>query len=172
MKLSAQEEYGLRCLLQLGRNAAGSGDGLTILEISQFEELSPAYVGKLMRVLRMGGFAESARGHAGGYRLARPADQIVVGDVLATLGGQLFGPSFCVNHAGAAKYCTHSVACSIRSLWNTLQTVLDGVLERITLSDLLEDERETSSEFQGMAQGLLQVSNGPSDVASADPSQV
>ena len=55
MKLSAQEEYGLRCLLQLGRNEAASGDGLTIPEISQSEELSPAYVGKLMRVLRMGG---------------------------------------------------------------------------------------------------------------------
>jgi Rrf2 family protein len=159
MKLSAQEEYGLRCLLQLGRDAAQSGDGLTIPEISQSEGLSPAYVGKLMRILRMGGFVESARGHAGGYRLARPADQIVVGDVLADLGGQLFGPSFCEDHSGVGKHCAHEVGCSIRSLWNTVQTVLDGVLGRITLSDLLGEEAQVSADCQNVAQELIQVSN-------------
>jgi Rrf2 family iron-sulfur cluster assembly transcriptional regulator len=161
MKLSAQEEYGLRCLLQLGRNAAESGNGLTIPEISQSEGLSPAYVGKLMRVLRMGGFVESARGHAGGYSLARPSDQIVVGDVLADLGGQLFGPSFCENHSGVVQDCTHSIECSIRSLWNTVQTVVDGVLGRITLSDLLGEEKQATSEFRSTAQELLQVATWP-----------
>lgn len=159
MKLSAQEEYGLRCLLQLGRNAAQSGDGLTIPEISQSEGLSPAYVGKLMRILRMGGFVESARGHAGGYRLSRPAEQIVVGDVLAGLGGQLFGPGFCDDHSGVGEHCAHSVGCSIRSLWHTVQNVLDGVLGRITLNDLLAEEAQASTEFQHVAQGLMQVSN-------------
>ena len=159
MKLSAQEEYGLRCLLQLGRNASRSGNGLTIPEISQSEGLSPAYVGKLMRILRMGGFVESSRGHAGGYSLARPADEIVVGDVLSGLGGQLFGPSFCEDHSGATDHCTHAVGCSIRSLWTTVQSVLDGVLGRITLMDLLREESQLEDGFQGMAEELLQVSN-------------
>ena len=54
MKLSAQEEYGLRCLLRLG--AQGDGGNLTIPEISRIEGISPEYVAKLMRILRREGW--------------------------------------------------------------------------------------------------------------------
>ena len=64
MKLSAQEEYGLRCLLRLG--AQGDGGSLTIPEISRTEGISPEYVAKLMRILRQGGLVTSARGATGG----------------------------------------------------------------------------------------------------------
>ncbi len=74
MKLSSQEEYGLRCLLRIG--ARGDGGTLTIPEISRAEGISPEYVAKLMRILRRGGLVTSARGAAGGYTLSRPADQI------------------------------------------------------------------------------------------------
>ena len=79
MKLSAQEEYGLRCLIQIGRHEQMSGESLSISEISQFEGLSVANAGKFVRALRLGGFVDSERGHAGGYRLSRPAEQIVIG---------------------------------------------------------------------------------------------
>ena len=65
MKLSAGEEYGLRCLLQIGRRQKETGDGLSIPEISQIEGLSIPNVAKLMRLLRMGGFVESVRGQSG-----------------------------------------------------------------------------------------------------------
>ena len=70
MKLSAQEEYGLRCLLRLG--AQGDGGSLTIPEISRTEGISPEYVAKLMRILRQGGLVTSARGATGGYTLRAP----------------------------------------------------------------------------------------------------
>jgi Rrf2 family protein len=79
MKLSSQEEYGLRCLLQVAR----SGESLTIAELSRLEGISSPNVAKILRVLRRGGFLKATRGQAGGYTLARPADQIAVGDVLA-----------------------------------------------------------------------------------------
>src|SRR5215472_8505783 len=85
MKHSAQEEYGLRCLLRLARE--GELGSLTITEISLAEGISSHYVAKLMRILRRGGFVKSARGQAGGYTLSRGADQIVVGEALAALGG-------------------------------------------------------------------------------------
>ena len=69
MKLSAQEEYGLRCLLRLA--GAGEGQSLTIPEIGRAEALSIAYVAKLMRILRQGKFVKSVRGQTGGYTLAR-----------------------------------------------------------------------------------------------------
>jgi Rrf2 family protein len=158
MKLSTQEEYGLRCLLQMGRRADLSGDGLTIAEISQLEGLSIANVGKLMRILRLGGFVESIRGQSGGYTLANSTNEIVVGEVLAALGGRLFSEEFCNTHSGIEIQCTHSVDCSIRSLWNSVQFVIDQMLNRVTLKDLMGEEQEMQSCLQNMTDELLQLS--------------
>jgi Rrf2 family protein len=143
MKLSAQEEYGLRCLLRLG--AQREGGSLTIPEISRAEGISPEYVAKLMRILRQGELVTSARGATGGYTLARPADRITAGEALTVLGGRLFESDFCERHAGAESLCTHSIDCSIRSLWQALQNAVDQVLTKTTLKDLLCSEPEMVS---------------------------
>lgn len=140
MKFSAQEEYGLRCLLRIGKSK--SQNGLTIPEISQLEGLTTANVGKILRTLRLGGFIESTRGQTGGYKLAAPPEQIIIGNVLEVLGGKLFESNFCSDHAGIEKICTHSIDCSIRSLWRTIQSLIDGVLSKTTLKDLLGNEAE------------------------------
>jgi Rrf2 family protein len=138
MKLSSHEEYGLRCLLRVARQA-GNGSA-TLPEISRNEGISASYVAKLMRILRQSGFVRAARGKVGGYALAKPAEQIAVGDVLAALGGRVYDDDFCERHAGAVTSCTHSTDCSIRSLWRTLQHAIDGVLRTTTVLDLLRSE--------------------------------
>jgi Rrf2 family iron-sulfur cluster assembly transcriptional regulator len=144
MKLSAHEEYGLRCLLRIG--LAGQDESLTIPEISGAEALSPAYAAKLLRILRRGGFITSARGKVGGYTLSRPAGQIVIGDVIGVLGGRLFeSKHFCHEHAGQIQVCTRSVDCSVRSLWHAVQSAVDDVLSKTTLQDLLRSEGEMNS---------------------------
>ena len=140
MRLSSQEEYGLRCLLRVGRE--GQDGSITIGELSRAEGISEPHVAKMMRILRKGGFVRSTRGQAGGYTLARPADQIAVGHALAALGGRLFDADFCGTHAGVGLLCTHMVDCSIRSVWRTIQGAIDGVLTRLTLKDLLRNEQE------------------------------
>ena len=144
MKLSANEEYGVRCLVRLGY-AGHAGEGLTIPEISQAEGVSPAYAAKILRVLRKGGFVKAARGKEGGYTLARPAEAIVIGDVIDALGGRLFESNFCDSHAGQAAICTRSVDCSVRSLWRAVQVAVDQVLSKATLRDLLQNEEEMNS---------------------------
>src|SRR5262245_24257105 len=100
MKITAQEEYGLRCLLHLGRVA--EGQSLTIPDVAAAEGLSQPYVAKLLAVMRQGGLIESVRGRAGGYRLARPAVEISLGAVLRVLGEPLFGgDGFCQKHSGS-----------------------------------------------------------------------
>jgi len=138
MKFSSQEEYGIRCLLRIGK----SKNGLTIPEISALEGLSTANVGKLLRTLRLGGIIEATRGQSGGYKLAKPAEEIIIGDVLTVLGGKLFEDDFCSSHAGIENICTNSIDCSIRSLWKTIQSVVDNVVLKISLKDLLGNEAE------------------------------
>ncbi|MGO9480388.1 MAG: RrF2 family transcriptional regulator [Candidatus Kryptoniota bacterium] len=139
MKVSAQEEYGLRCLLRIG--SSNLPEGLTIPDISRAEGLSPANVAKLLRILRIGGFIESARGRSGGYKLARPADQIIIGEVLTVLGGRIYEETFCDAHTGAIDVCNHIIDCSMRSLWRSVQNAVNVVLKRITLSDMLGNEK-------------------------------
>jgi Rrf2 family protein len=140
MKFSTQEEYGLRCLIRIGKS--DSPNGLTIPEISEREKLSKANVGKILRILRLGGFIESTRGQNGGYKLSRSPEEIVIGNVLASLGGKLFEADFCKEHAGFESICTHTIDCSIRSLWKKVQDAVDNLLGKTTLKDLMGSEEE------------------------------
>ena len=139
MKLTSHEEYGLRCLIRLGQQ--GPGGKLTIPEISSAEGISDAYAGKLLRMLRLSGFVVAARG-TGGYALARPANQIVLSDVMALLGGRLFEGDFCATHPGQLKTCIRLADCSARVLWRAIQAAVEDVLKRTTLQDLLFDEQQ------------------------------
>lgn len=143
MKLSSQEEYGLRCLLRVGR--VGVHGSITISELSRAEGISEPNVAKMMRLLRNAGLVQSTRGQAGGYALARPAAEIHIGEVVAALGGRLYEASFCDTHAGVERLCTHMPDCSIRSVWRMVQRAIDEVLERITLKDLLVPEQQMNT---------------------------
>ena len=139
MKLTAQEEYGLRCILQIARQP----DRLsTIDEIASREGLTPTYVAKLIRVMRKTGLVTSIRGRKGGFRLGRPADQIKVGTVLGALGGRLYWEDFCKLHRGHKRSCVHDTDCSIRSLWIAIDALVQDALSRIKLKDLFRSERQ------------------------------
>src|SRR3972149_654943 len=125
MKLSAQDEYGLRCLLRLARQA--DGQSLTIPEISQAEGISHHNVAKYLSILRRRGFVESERGQRGGDSPARGAGG-------EAAGGRLFAPGFCQTHAGMGDTCQHSsVDCAIRGLWTQVQGAVDQVLATTSL---------------------------------------
>jgi Rrf2 family iron-sulfur cluster assembly transcriptional regulator len=133
----------MRCLIRLGRQ--GLGGKLTIPLISIMEGISEAYVGQLLRTLRLGGFVTAARG-AGGYTLTRPPCQIVLCDVMAVLGGRLFTElNFCQAHCGQRTICVSAANCSLRVLWCAVQAAVDDVLSKITLEDVFRDERQMIS---------------------------
>jgi Rrf2 family transcriptional regulator, iron-sulfur cluster assembly transcription factor len=140
MKITAQEEYGLRCLIRLSE---ADGQSLTLPDLAAAEGLSIAYIAKLMAVLRQAGLVDSERGRSGGYRLAKPPSEIGLGSLLLQLGEPLFDePSYCQKHAGQAEdgVCVHQGACSLRALWQTLEHWMRGTLDQITLADLLQNE--------------------------------
>jgi Rrf2 family protein len=154
MKITAQEEYGLRILIRIA--SCKDKEGMSIPQLSDAEGLSSHYVAKLTRILRMEGFINSTPGNKGGYVLAMPAQQISINQVLKALGGQLFDQKFCGTHSGAMKICTHSVDCSSRSLWQMIQYILDNFLDKVTLHDLVNPEKESARYFHQ----LLEINTG------------
>ena len=145
MKITAQEEYGLRLLIRIA--SCKDVEGMSIPQLSEAEGLSSHYVAKLTRVLRMEGFINSTPGNKGGYVLAKPAINILIKNVLKALGGELFDNKFCGLHTGNLKFCTNSVDCSARSLWQMIQFTVDQLLEKITLHDLVNSEKSSTNIF-------------------------
>lgn len=155
MKISAQDEYGLRILLRIARS--GQAGGLSIPQLSEAEGMSASYVAKLTRTLRMAGFIQSTPGQKGGYVLSRPAGKIKINEVLGALGGALFDEDFCNSHSGTFRICTNSVDCSVRSLWKVVQYAVDHVLNQITLADLLGSEQNANFALENIIQYLNQA---------------
>lgn len=138
MHLLAQEEYGLRCILQVARS---TGDlPLTIPQIAEAEGLSTEYTAKLMRTLRQGGLLTSTRGAGGGYHLARPAAEITAWDVMQVLGGSFFPEGFCDSHPGQLRDCVRTPDCSVRALWQRVEIAVRSILGSVTLADLQRRE--------------------------------
>ena len=150
MKITAQEEYGLRILIRIG--ACKDREGMSIPQLSEAEGLTPHYVAKLTRVLRIAGFINSTPGNKGGYVLALPMEEIVINNVVKALGGNLFDNEFCATHAGAVRLCTNSVDCSSRSLWRMIQLVIDQFLDKITLHDLVNPEKTSAKILEKLLQ--------------------
>jgi Rrf2 family protein len=149
MKITAQEEYGLRCLLRLAR--AGTDHSLTIPEIAAAEQMSVPYVAKLLSVLRQAGVIESVRGRAGGYHLARPASEIRLGSLLLALGEPLFDdPGYCERHAASESGgpCIHHDGCTLRALWQILEQWMRRILDQVTVADLLQSEGEIADRLR------------------------
>ncbi len=148
MKITAQEEYGLRILLRVA--GCKDAEGMSIPQLSEAEGISPHYVAKLTRILRLEGFINSTPGYKGGYVLAKPAKEIIINDVLKGLGGALYDKKFCGTHTGILNLCVNSVDCSSRSLWKMIQFTVDQLLDKITLHDLVSKEKESGKVLEHM----------------------
>ncbi|MBI1992571.1 MAG: Rrf2 family transcriptional regulator [Candidatus Omnitrophica bacterium] len=138
MKITAPEEYGLRCLLQLAR--APQHQVVRVKDVAAKEGLSSAYVEKLLRLLSRAGLVHSLRGIKGGYMLNRPSSAITLGEVVRALGTVQTTDHICHQFTGNEAACVHFTSCGIRSVWSGLTTYIQNFLDQTSLSSLLEDE--------------------------------
>jgi Rrf2 family protein len=134
MKVTAIEEYGLRCLLLLARNG---GESMTLSEIGAKEGLSVPYVSKLLMILRKAGLVRADRGRNGGYLLASDPRRVTLGEAMNSLGEPLLSSGHCKRYSGERDSCVHSADCSIRSVWRSFDRIFSSLLESITLADLV-----------------------------------
>ena len=144
MKISAQEEYGLRCLLQLA--FLSEGDNLTLPQIAGREGISTANAGKLMWLLNKAGFVSATRGTKGGYALARPATEIRLNEVIKVLDADVLN-KHCESYTGILDSCVHKGDCGIRPVIVGLHEIVENALSQITLAQLVGSESSVDATF-------------------------
>ena len=144
MKISAQEEYGLRCLVQLA--GMPKGESLTLNQIAEREGISQANAGKLMWLLNKAGFVQAVRGTKGGYTLARPSNEIRLSEVIKVLDADEI-QTHCESYAGVLDKCVHTGDCGIRPVIVGLHEIIHEALSQITLAQLVGEEAKVDAMF-------------------------
>ena len=139
MKLSTKGKYGLRAFIDLA--ASGEGQPVSILSIAQRQEISISYLEKLMAMLKKAGLVESVRGVNGGYTVARPMDEISVGDVLRALEGDL-APVECAGiESGQASQCSGSSQCVSKIVWKRINDSINDTVDSIYIGELVRESK-------------------------------
>lgn len=132
MKLSSRTRYGMRAILELALEYGNAP--LQIKTIAKREDISNKYLEQLIAMLKAAGLVRSIRGPRGGYVLAKPPAEVQLKEVFLTLEGPML-PAECLEHADFCPRCTD---CATRQIWQELQGAIMGVLESVTLADLME----------------------------------
>lgn len=135
MKLSTKGRYGLRALIDLALYS--ENETVSIQSIARRQNSSDSYLEQLMRKLRSAGLIVSVRGAQGGYKLARPANEISVGDVLRALEGSLEA----VTCGGEDNSCQGADLCVTKFVWERINSSIRDTVDSIKLSQLVEESR-------------------------------
>jgi len=136
MKLSSRTRYGMRAILELALEYGKAP--LQIKTIADREDISNKYLEQLIAMLKASGLVRSIRGPRGGYVLAKPPSEVLMKDVFLTLEGPMV-PAECLQHE---EYCERCTDCATRQIWQQLQNAILGVLESVTLADLVQNTKE------------------------------
>ena len=136
MKLSLRGEYALRALLVLGLE---QGDSVVrIQRISEHQNIPKRFLEQILNDLKTAGIVQSRRGVAGGYRLAKPPQEITLAAVVRHIEGAL-APVSCVSERFYEKCsCPDESRCAIRSVMKEIREAVVKIAERVTIADLCE----------------------------------
>lgn len=132
MKLSTRTRYGIRAMIELAQRRENGP--LQLKAIARRQDISVKYLEQLMTVLKSGGFVRSLRGSKGGYLLGKAPSQIRLSDVFRCLEGPL-ATAECVEDE---DYCSRAADCAARELWVKVERAIEGVLESVTVQDLVD----------------------------------
>jgi Rrf2 family protein len=141
MLFSTKAEYGVRLMVELGRVGPDSTP-VSLSTVAEAERLPLSYLEHLVAKLRKAGLVDSTRGAHGGYRLARPAEEITMDSVVEALEGQI-APMECFHETPEGKVlCSHEDdgdrACATKLLWTRVQGGVTKALAGTTLAELVE----------------------------------
>ena len=142
MKISTKGRYALRLMLDMA--IYGNGDLVRIKDISSRQEISDKYLEQIVSSLNKAGFVKSIRGPQGGYRLTREPEQYTVGMILRLTEGSL-APVACLEDE--INECDRQENCATLQVWKKLDDAIKGVVDHITLADLVEWQKAKVDDY-------------------------
>jgi Rrf2 family protein len=138
MKLSKKGEYALRSLINLGIAVEVKRALVQVSELAYNEQIPIKFLEQIMQALKEAGLVRSVRGKFGGYRLAKSAREITIGQVVRLIDGPL-APIGCVSQSAYEKCtCPDEAHCGLRMLMLDVRNAIAGILDRYTLADVVE----------------------------------
>ncbi len=144
MKLSTRGEYALRALLVLGMNYGPHV--VRIQTISAEQNIPKRFLEQILNDLKSAGVVESKRGVAGGYRLARPPQDITLAAIIRHIEGAL-APVSCVSERFYEKCsCPDEARCAVRSVMKEARDAVVKIVERVTVAELCERAKHLQQE--------------------------
>jgi Rrf2 family protein len=147
MYVTARADYALRATVEL---AAGGAASRTVAQIAAAQNIPPRFLENILLALRHARLLDSRRGSDGGFRLARPASEISLAEILNALEGPL--PS--IQGVAAAELAYEGSAVALRDVWLAVSANLVAVLEHITLAEVASGALPPSiGELLAQAQG-------------------
>lgn len=140
MKISTKGRYALRLMLDIALNEK-EGEPVRIKDIARRQELSGKYLEQIIAALHKAGYVKSIRGPQGGYLLTREPSQYTTGMILRLTEGSL-SPVSCLEEK--ENTCSRCSDCATMILWKKLNDAINGVVDTVTLQDLMDWHREKS----------------------------
>jgi len=137
MKISTKGRYALRIMLDLALNC--NGTYISLKDISSRQGVSDKYSEQIVNQLSKAGFLKSIRGAKGGYMLANKPSDYTVGSILRVMEGSI-APVACLDEE--KKSCDRSTDCITLEVWEKLYEAICGVVDNITLEDLVNRQKE------------------------------
>lgn len=139
MKISTKGRYALRLMLDLALN--NNGEPVQIKDISVRQNISNKYLEQIVSALNKAGMVRSIRGPQGGYMLAKKPAEYTVGDILRVMEGSM-APVSCLEFE--ENTCPRENTCATLMVWKRLDEAIKGVIDSITLEDLVEEQMSKS----------------------------
>lgn len=154
MKLTTKGRYAVTAMLDLALHA-GDDCPVALCDIARRQHISSAYLERLFAGLRRTGLITATRGACGGYRLALPAGDISIADVMAAVSEDLDA-----TRCGGEKSCRDGEGCLTHDLWEDLTRHVQDYLDGISLADLVTRGRSHSSLVEGVQEVPLRPMAG------------
>ncbi len=135
MRLSKRGEYGLRAMIDLATWKADNGV-IQIREIAEKEHIPLKFLEQILLTLKNAGLLRSKMGAGGGYYLAKPANQITLGNIVRVLDGPL-APIGCVSQMAYEPCgCPDERVCGLRLVMMDVRNAIADILDHTTLEDV------------------------------------
>jgi len=138
MKIGKRAEYGLRALINLGIASELGHGRVTASDLAACDNLPLKFVEQIMGDLRNAGYVDTRRGRFGGYFIAKPMEEIKIGDLVRFLDGPLAPISCASQTAYQPCSCVDETHCGLRMIMIDVRNAISNILDRYTLANLVE----------------------------------